>query len=96
MKTLATLLREELAMNGEDGQLDEATMRCTCNDCVEAVRAEVLPLYAELADAAKYLPLDPAIMPGGPVVGEIVIERFSKALHALHVFVAPAPKETTK
>lgn len=91
MRQLETMLREELARNSEDGQFDEAHMRCTCPDCVAAVRAEMLPLYTELADAAKYLPLVPDAMPGGPVVGEIVIERFSKALHALHVFLAPSP-----
>ena len=94
MKHLTTTLREELALNSEDGQFDEAHMRCTCRDCVEAVRAEMLPLYNEIADAAKYLPLVPAAMPGGPVVGEIVVERFSRALHALHVFLTPEPRTT--
>lgn len=86
---LTALLRDELAVNSEDGQFDEAHMRCVCPDCVEAVRVEMLPLYTEIADAAMYLPLVPEAMPGGPVVGEIVIERFKQALHTLHVFLAP-------
>ena len=88
---LTALLREELAVNSEDGQFDEVHMRCTCPDCIEAVRVEMLALYTELADAAKYLPLVPEAMPGGPVVGEIVIERFQRALHSLHVFLSPVP-----
>lgn len=83
---LTELLREEMAQNA-DGD-NEAHLRCTCDDCVAAVRAPLVAAYKELAEAASFLPIVPDAMPGGSFVGEVVTRRFSNALHTLHVLVS--------
>lgn len=84
-ETLTTLLREELAMPGND---NEPHLRCTCDECVAAIRAPFVAAYKELVDAALYLPIVEDAMPGGPYVGNVVVERFKRALHNLHVLVS--------
>ena len=80
------LLREELSLNTPEG--GEEHLRCTCDDCVEAVRKPLADAYKELAEAAHYLPIVKGAMPGGEFVGAVVVARFEKAMHALHVLVS--------
>ncbi len=91
---LATVLRQELALNQQEE--DGPNLRCCCDACVEAVAADshvrIIPdpkiiknAFRELDESAFALPMFPLDMLTEEA--RAAVERFSQAKHRIHVLL---------